>query len=118
MQRWDLEEYYAPEAAGGLTMSVRLGAFVPGLDGFDAALFRCVRCTSRASTCRAKGMFMRNNGTCRRQSGQESVFDGRASMSGSGGQGKLAPHDSATYACDIAITSCLQESLTFCGGAG
>ena len=41
MQRWDLEEYYAPEAAGGLTMSVRLGAFVPDLDGFDAALFRC-----------------------------------------------------------------------------
>ena len=40
MQRWDLEEYYAPEAAGGLTMYVRLGAFVPELDSFDAALFR------------------------------------------------------------------------------
>ena len=52
MQRWDLEEYYAPEAAGGLTMSVRLGAFVPDLDGFDAALFRCAGCAWRAAVAK------------------------------------------------------------------
>ncbi|KAK9841826.1 hypothetical protein WJX81_005522 [Elliptochloris bilobata] len=40
LQRWDMEKYYAPEAAGGLTMYVRLGAFVPDIDSFDAALFR------------------------------------------------------------------------------
>ncbi len=39
-QRWDTEKYYAAEPAGGLSMYVRLGAFLPGMDAFDADLFR------------------------------------------------------------------------------
>ena len=38
--RWDLEQYYAPEAHGDLTMYVRHAAFVDNLDTFDAGLFR------------------------------------------------------------------------------
>ena len=39
-QRWDTEKYYAAEPAGGLSMYVRLGAFLPGMDAIDADLFR------------------------------------------------------------------------------
>ncbi len=39
-QRWDLEQYYNPEARGDLTMYVRMGSFVDGLDAFDSSLFR------------------------------------------------------------------------------
>jgi acyl transferase domain-containing protein len=39
-QRWDLEQYYSPEARGDLTMYARGAAFVAGLDEFDASLFR------------------------------------------------------------------------------
>ena len=46
LQRWDLERYYAPEAAGGITMYARLAAFVPHVDEFDAGLFRCSSPTS------------------------------------------------------------------------
>lgn len=41
-QRWDIEEYYAPDASRNLTMDVRLAAFVTGFDKFDAAAFRQV----------------------------------------------------------------------------
>lgn len=40
-QRWDVEQYYAPDASRNLTMNVRLAAFVTGFDKFDAAAFRC-----------------------------------------------------------------------------
>jgi acyl transferase domain-containing protein len=40
-QRWDVEEYYAPDASRNLTMNVRLAAFVTGFDKFDVAAFRC-----------------------------------------------------------------------------
>lgn len=39
-QRWDVEEYYAPDASRNLTMDVRLAAFVTDFDKFDAAAFR------------------------------------------------------------------------------
>ena len=39
-QRWDLEQYYSPEARGDLTMYTRAAAFLEGLDLFDAGLFR------------------------------------------------------------------------------
>lgn len=38
--RWDLEQYYAPEARGDLTMYARHAACVDDLDMFDASLFR------------------------------------------------------------------------------
>ena len=41
-QRWDVEQYYAPDASRNLTMNVRLAAFVTGFDKFDAAAFRYV----------------------------------------------------------------------------
>ena len=41
-QRWDLEQYYIPEARGDLTMYVRAASFVDGLDEFDAGLFRWI----------------------------------------------------------------------------
>lgn len=40
-QRWDLEQYYSPEARGDLTMYTRAAAFLDDLDMFDAGLFRC-----------------------------------------------------------------------------
>ena len=40
-QRWDIEQYFAPEASRALTMNVRLGAFVVDIDVFDPAYFRC-----------------------------------------------------------------------------
>ena len=39
-QRWDLEQYYSPEARGDLTMHTRAASFLDGLDMFDASLFR------------------------------------------------------------------------------
>ena len=48
LQRWDIEQYYAPEASRNLTMDVRLAAFVDGFDAFDPALFRqepCCACS-------------------------------------------------------------------------
>ena len=39
-QRWDIEQYFAPEASRALTMNVRLGAFVADIDAFDPAYFR------------------------------------------------------------------------------
>lgn len=39
-QRWDLEQYYSPEARGDLTMYTRAASFLDGLDMFDASLFR------------------------------------------------------------------------------
>lgn len=44
LKRWDTEKYYAAEAVGGLTMYVRAAAFAPGLDAFDADLFRYMQC--------------------------------------------------------------------------
>lgn len=40
-QRWDIDAYYAPDATSNLKMDVRLAAFVPSFDCFDAAAFRC-----------------------------------------------------------------------------
>ena len=39
-QRWDVEQYFAPDASRTLTMNVRLGAFVTDFDAFDPAYFR------------------------------------------------------------------------------
>ncbi len=39
-QRWDIEQYFAPDASRALTMNVRLGAFVADIDAFDPAYFR------------------------------------------------------------------------------
>ena len=41
-ERWDIEQYYTPEARGALSMYVRMACFVGDLDAFDANLFRCV----------------------------------------------------------------------------
>ncbi len=41
-ERWDIEQYYIPEARGDLSMYVRMACFVEDLDAFDANLFRCV----------------------------------------------------------------------------
>jgi hypothetical protein len=40
VQRWDVEQYFAPDASRPLTMNVRLGAFVADFDAFDPAYFR------------------------------------------------------------------------------
>ena len=40
LQRWDIEQYYSPEASRNLSMYVRLASFVDDLDAFDAAMFR------------------------------------------------------------------------------
>ena len=40
-QRWDIEQYFAPDASRALTMNVRLGAFIADIDAFDPAYFRC-----------------------------------------------------------------------------
>ena len=39
-ERWNLEQYYVPEARGDLSMYVRMASFVNKLEHFDAALFR------------------------------------------------------------------------------
>lgn len=46
-QRWDVEQYYAPDASRNLTMNVRLAAFVTGFDKFDASAFRCGHVSSK-----------------------------------------------------------------------
>ena len=40
-ERWDIEQYYTPEARGDLSMYVRLACFVGDIDAFDGNLFRC-----------------------------------------------------------------------------
>ena len=41
LQRWDVDDYYSPEAKGKqLSMYVRMAAFVDNLDQFDASMFR------------------------------------------------------------------------------
>ena len=41
-QRWDVDNYYAPDSRSSLlSMYVRAAAFVDDLDSFDAAFFRC-----------------------------------------------------------------------------
>ena len=40
LQRWDIEQYYAPDSSRNLSMYVRLVSFVGDLDAFDAAMFR------------------------------------------------------------------------------
>jgi len=47
-QRWDIEQYFAPDASRALTMNVRLGAFVSDIDAFDPAYFRY---SSNSSRC-------------------------------------------------------------------
>ena len=42
LQRWDIEQYYAPEASRNLTMSVRLASFLHSIDTFDHTYFRFV----------------------------------------------------------------------------
>ena len=39
-ERWNLEQYYVPEARGDLSMYVRMASFVKKLEHFDATLFR------------------------------------------------------------------------------
>ncbi len=39
-ERWNLEEYYTPEARGDLTMYARMASFLGKLENFDASLFR------------------------------------------------------------------------------
>ena len=39
-ERWDMEAYYAPDATSNLKMDVRLAAFAPSFDCFDATAFR------------------------------------------------------------------------------
>lgn len=43
-ERWDMETYYAPDATSNLKMDVRLAAFAPSFDCFDAAAFRWRPC--------------------------------------------------------------------------
>ena len=50
-QRWDIEQYFAPDASRPLTMNVRLGAFVADFDAFDPAYFRYVICNVRSCLC-------------------------------------------------------------------
>ncbi len=40
LQRWDIEQYFAPESNRTLSMYVRLASFVDDLDAFDASMFR------------------------------------------------------------------------------
>ena len=52
LQRWDVDEYFSPEAKSRrLSMYVRMAAFVDDLDRFDASLFRCRSARLIAQSC-------------------------------------------------------------------